>query len=58
MSRIGGGGRTMYYYVGRAAAHSEAIRRYFDSLPPISVKVSVRNEAEWTSVKEVLNGTK
>ena len=58
MSRTGGGGRTMYYYVQSTAAHSESIRRYFDSLPPISVKVIARDEPEWTSVKEVLDGVK
>lgn len=58
MTRTGDGGRTVYYYVRDVATHSEAIRHYFDSLPPISVKVTARDEPGWDSVKEVLDGVR
>lgn len=56
MSRTGAGCRTMYYYVASAEAHANAIRQYFDSLPPISVEVIKRAEPGWDSIREVLDG--
>lgn len=56
MSRTGAGCRTMFYYVASADAHTNAIRDYFDSLPPISVEVTRRPEPGWDSVREVLDG--
>jgi hypothetical protein len=58
MTRSGDGGRTHYYYVENAAIHMEALRKYFDSLPPISVKIFVHDEPGWDSVKDVLEGVK
>lgn len=55
MSRTGGGGRTMYYYVASPGDHA-ALRQYFDSLPPISVKLTQYSDPEWNPVREVLNG--
>jgi len=56
MSRTGAGGRTMYYYVANSGSNAEALRQYFDSLSPISVKVTKHSDPEWNSVREVLNG--
>jgi hypothetical protein len=56
MSRTGGGGRTMYYYVASLGDHAQALRQYFDSLPPISVKLTQYSDPEWNSVREVLDG--
>jgi Family of unknown function (DUF695) len=58
MSRTGAGGRTIYYYVQNATDHSEAMRRYFDSSPPLSINVTARNEPGWNSVQEVLRDVK
>jgi Family of unknown function (DUF695) len=58
MSRTGGGGRTMYYYVQNATDHSELMRRYFDSLASISIKITAQNEPGWNSVQEVLSDAK
>ncbi|MDP1656411.1 MAG: DUF695 domain-containing protein [Hylemonella sp.] len=55
MSRTGDGGRTIYYYVASPESHAEALRQYFDSVLPISVKVITRNDPEWSSIREVLN---
>ena len=56
MSRTGAGGRTMYYYVTSPGTYAEALRQYFDSLPPITVKVTKHNDPEWNSIREILNG--
>jgi hypothetical protein len=58
MTRSGDDGRTHYYYVEDAAAHAKALREYFDSLPPISMKIVARDEPGWESVREVLEGVK
>lgn len=58
MSRTGDGGRTMYYYVEDAAAHRDAIRRHFDALPPISIKVTARDEPGWDSVRKILHSVR
>lgn len=58
MSRTGDGGRTMYYYVEDAAAHQDAIRRYFDAQPPLSVKVTARDEPGWDSIRKVLDAVR
>lgn len=58
MSRTGDGGRSIYYYVSDAGSHADALRRYFDSLPPISVRVEARDEPDWHSVREVLDAIK
>lgn len=55
MTRTGDGGRTMYYYVKDAAALRDAIREFFDAQPPLSVTVSVRQESDWATVREVLD---
>lgn len=46
----------MYYYVTSPGSHAEALRQYFDSSPPITVKVTKHNDPEWNSIREVLNG--
>ena len=58
MTRTGDGGRTMYYYVENAERHTGAIRQFFDAQPPVSVKVTARAEADWSSVREVLSALK
>ena len=58
MSRTGDGGRTMYYYVKTASSYQVALTSYFDSLPPISVKIKATPEPEWSSVREVLSGVR
>lgn len=58
MSRTGDGGRTIYYYVSDPASHAVALRSYFDSLPPISVRVIARDEPDWHSIREVLGAAK
>lgn len=58
MTRTGDGGRTIYYYVSDPARHAAALRSYFDSLPPISVRVIARDEPDWHSVREVLGAAK
>jgi hypothetical protein len=58
MSRTGGGGRTVYYYVRKVSSHEAAVKRYFDSLPAISVKITAGPEPEWDSVREVLSGVR
>jgi hypothetical protein len=55
MTRTGDGGRTIYYYVKDPMQHSEKLRRYFDSLPPISVRIVGRHEPGWDSVRTVLD---
>jgi Family of unknown function (DUF695) len=58
MSRTGDGGRTMYYYVEAGSTYTEAIGKYFDMQPPISVKVTVSEEPSWDSVRKVLSAVK
>jgi hypothetical protein len=58
MTRSGDGGRTHYYYIKDPSAHAKALREYFDSLPPISVKIVARDEPDWDSVREVLEGVR
>lgn len=55
MTRTGGGRRTMYYYVRDVAPLRDAIRDFFDAQPPLSVVVSTREEADWDTVREVLD---
>jgi len=54
MSRTGNGGRTIYYYVRNFSNHSSALKEYLDSLPPISIKISLHDEPKWNSVFDVL----
>jgi hypothetical protein len=58
MTRTGDGGRTMYYYVQSAERHAAAISEFFEAQPPISVKVTARDEADWASVRKVLDAVK
>lgn len=58
MSRTGDGGRTMYYYVENASDQVDAIRQYFDSQPPISIKVTVDREPGWSTIQSVLDAVK
>jgi hypothetical protein len=58
MTRTGDGGRTMYYYVESADSHAVAIRKFFDAQPPVSVKVTARAEADWASIRKVLDAVK
>lgn len=58
MSRTGDGGRTMYYYVESASDQVDAIRKYFDAQPPISIKVTVAREPGWGTVQSVLDAVK
>ena len=54
ISRTGSGSRTMHYYVRNLQSHSAALKEYLDSLPPISIEVSLRDEPRWDSVSEIL----
>jgi hypothetical protein len=56
MSRTVAGARSMYYYVKQPTAHSEDLRRYFDSMPPIHVRITARDEPGWDSMRKVLDG--
>ena len=58
MSRTGNGGRTIYYYVKNFSNHSSALKEYLDSLPAISIKVSLHDEPRWNSVFDVLKNVK
>lgn len=58
MSRTGNGGRTIYYYVKNFSNHSSALKEYLDSLPAISIKVSLHDEPQWNSVFDVLKNVK
>lgn len=55
ISRTGSGGRTIHYYVRNFQRHSAALKEYLDSLPPISIKVSLSDEPRWNSVSDILN---
>lgn len=54
ISRTGSGSRTMHYYVRNFQNHSAALKQYLDSLPPISIEVSLRDEPRWDSVSDIL----
>jgi hypothetical protein len=58
MTRTGDGGRTMYYYVEGAEGHAGAIREFFDAQPAIFVKITASKEADWVSVRKVLDAVK
>lgn len=58
MTRTGDGGRTIYYYVSNSEFFREPIRKFFDSQPPISVKVSVRDDPMWATVRGVLGAVR
>jgi len=58
MTRTGDCERTMYYYVASAERHAAAIREFFDAQPPIAVRVIARTEADWVSVRKVLDAIK
>jgi hypothetical protein len=58
MTRTGDGGRTMYYYVDDPAKLQDAIRKFFDAQPPMSVKVTARDDRDWNTVREVLSATR
>ncbi|WP_432419675.1 DUF695 domain-containing protein [Herbaspirillum aquaticum] len=54
ISRTGSGSRTMHYYVRNLQNHSAALKEYLDSLQPISIEVSLRDELRWDSVSDIL----
>ena len=58
MSRTGGGGRTIYYYVHSVAHTSSAIHNFLDGQPSISVKVSASDDPSWAIVRNVVASTK
>lgn len=58
MTRTSDGGRTMYYYVDDPTKLQDAIRKFFDAQPPMSVKVIARDDRDWDTVREVLSATK
>jgi len=58
MTRTGGGGRTMYYYVREAGALNKSVRAFFDAYPPISVKVVASKDPAWQRVREMLSAIK
>jgi hypothetical protein len=58
MTRTGDGARWMYYYVDNAERHGEAIRNFFQSLPPMPVQVQARDEPDWETVVEVRDAIK
>lgn len=53
MTRTGDGGRSMYFHVDNAERHGDALKAFFDSLPPMSVQVQARDEPDWETVREV-----
>lgn len=53
VTRTGDGGRTMYFHVDDAERHAGAIKRFFDSLPAVSVQVRARDEPDWETVREI-----
>jgi hypothetical protein len=55
LSRTGGGGRTMYYYASSTSKLGTALKRHFESSPPISISVSAIEQPEWSAVHEVLS---
>ena len=55
LSRTGGGGRTMYYYATSTSKVGAALKRHFESSPPISISVSAIEQPEWSAVHEVLS---
>ena len=58
MSRTVAGARSMYYYVNNPRDHAENLRRFFESMPSIQVRISVHYEPEWASVRMVLDGVR
>lgn len=58
MTRTGGGGRTMYYYVSEAESLSKGVRAFFDAQPPISVKVVASKDPAWQRVRDMLRAIK
>jgi hypothetical protein len=58
MTRTGGGGRTMYYYVREAGSFSKGIRALFEAQPPISVKVVASKDPAWKRVRDMLSAIK
>lgn len=54
MTRTGGGGRTMYYYVRESKSLRKGVHTFFDAQPPISVKVVAHNDSTWRHVRVVL----
>ena len=55
MNKTGGGGRTFYYYVSSIEELNEAIARFFDGEPPISIKIVVERDEKWVTVRDVLD---
>ena len=58
MTKTGDGGRTMYYYITNIEPLREALLRYFDSQPPLSVKVSTLPDPHWSALQCVLDGVR
>ncbi len=54
MTLTGDGGRTMHYYVRDFENHAPGLRAYLDSLPPISIKVSLRNDVDWEFLRKAI----
>ena len=55
MTRTGDGGRTWYFYIDNIDLVRDSIKRFFDAEPPISVKVTVKRDAEWNTITEMLS---
>jgi hypothetical protein len=58
MTRTGGGGRTMYYYVRELESVSKGVRAFFDAQPLISVKVIASKDPAWQRVRDMLSAIK
>lgn len=58
LTRTGGGGRTMYYYVREAESLSKGVWAFFDAQPPISVKISTSKDPNWQRVRDILSAIK
>ena len=58
MSRTGDGQRTMYYYVDNPDRHAEALKKFFDALPPLKLEIRARDEPDWETVREVREAIK
>lgn len=58
MTRTGDGQRTMYYYVDNPDRHTEAMKKFFDALPPLKLEVRARDEPDWETVREVREAIK
>jgi hypothetical protein len=58
MTRTGESQRTMYYYVDNPDRHADALKKFFDALPPLKLEIRARDEPDWDTVREVREAIK